>query len=56
MEITKDVKARDFVYNIQKINEDTFLTGEGYGDIECVSKKDLTCLSYLKIYGIYEFH
>ena len=47
MEIAKHVKAKDFVYLIENINDDTFLSGEYEGYLELINKKDLICLSRL---------
>ena len=49
MKITKNVKTNDQVWHIEKINDETFLTGEFEGHLELINKKDLTCLSHLKL-------
>ena len=48
MEITKNVKTKNYVLHIKKVNDETFLIGEYDGDLELINKKDLTCLSHLK--------
>ena len=47
MKITKNVKAKDYVLHIEKVNAETFLTGESNGFLELINKKDLTCLSHI---------
>ena len=53
MKITKNVKSKteNFVQQIEKVNDDTFLVGELYGYIELINKKDLSCLSHLQVKG-----
>ena len=52
MEITKNVQTNKNVFHIEKVNDETFLTGERNGLLELIKKKDLTCLSHLKIEGV----
>ena len=47
MKITKNVKTKHHVYNIEKVDDVSFLTGESYGNLELINKKDLICLSRL---------
>lgn len=47
MKFIKNAKTFAYVYHIEKVNDDTFLTCEMYGHIELIKKKDLTCLSHL---------
>ena len=56
MKITKNVKTKSFVCHIEKVNDVTFLTGEGLGYLELINKKDLTCLSFLKLEGSGEIY
>ena len=49
MKITKKIETKNNVFHIEKFNNDTFLTGDLYGHIELVSKRDLSCLSHLKL-------
>ena len=51
MKITKNVRAKNYVILFEKVNDETFLTGEGLGYLELINKKDLTCLSFLKLEG-----
>ena len=46
MKIIKNVKTKNIVMNIEKVNDETFLTGEGFGYLELINKKDLNCLSF----------
>ena len=52
MKITKNAKTQDHVEHIEKVNDETFLTGEIFGYLELINKKDLTCLSHLKLEGV----
>ena len=52
MKITKNVRTKEDVYHIEKINDETFLTGKMDGYLELINKKDLTCLSYIKLEGV----
>ena len=52
MRITHNAKTKNLVYHIEKVNNDTFLTGSFRENIELINKKDLTCLSYFKFYGV----
>ena len=49
MKITKNVKTSSYVFHVEKINDETFLTGELQGYLELINKKDLTCLSHLQL-------
>ena len=49
MKITKKVEAKDYVFHIEKVNEEIFLTAEFSGRLELISKKNMTCLSSLKL-------
>ena len=49
MKILKNVSAKDVVFHIVNINDDTFLTGEYNGNIELINKNDLRCLSQLNL-------
>ena len=51
MEITKNFETKYSVYLIEKVNDDTFLTGGSRGYLELINKKDLTSLSSLKLEG-----
>ena len=53
MKITKNVKTKHWVYHTEKVNDETFLTGEYDGYLELINKKDLTCLDHLKLEGVY---
>ena len=48
MEIARNIKAKEQVYHIEKVNDDTFLTGEFQGYLELIHKKDLSWLSRLQ--------
>ena len=52
MKITKNVKTKSIVYHIEKVNDETFLTGEYEGYLELINKKDLTCLSHIRLDGV----
>ena len=51
MKITRNAKVKDFVLHIEKVNDETFLTGESYGYLELINKKELICLSLLQLKG-----
>ena len=52
MKITKNVYTKGNVHNMENANEETFLIGDWYGNLKLIGKKDLTCLSNLKVEGI----
>ena len=56
MKFIKNVRTKTIVYNIEKVNDNTLLTGEYNGYIELINKKDLTCLSHLKLEGVNGIH
>ena len=47
MRIVKNLRTEEDVFHIEKVNDDTFLTGEFNGYIELIRKTNLTCLSRL---------
>ena len=47
MELANNVKTYDIVHHIDRVNNDTFLTGGIRGYLELITKKDLLCLSLL---------
>lgn len=51
MKIIKNTEAKNNVFHIEKVNDEIFLTGEKNGYLELRNKKDLTCLSNLKLEG-----
>ena len=52
MKILKNIRLKDYVSHIEKLNENTILTGEYSGYIELINKKDLNCLSHLQLDGV----
>ena len=56
MKITKNVETKNSVLHIEKVDDETFLTGECLGYLELINKKDLTCLSFLKLEGSGEIY
>ena len=52
MKITKNAITKSYVLNIEKVNDETFLTGDLEGNLELVNKKDLSCLSHIQLEGV----
>ena len=50
--MTKNAIARDCVFLIEKIDDETFITGFENGYLELINKKELTYLSLLKLEGV----
>lgn len=50
----KKVVTQGYVHHIEKVNDDTFLAGKALGYIELINKKDFSCLSHLKLHGVYD--
>lgn len=45
LKIKNTIKTRGFSLSIERVNEDTFLTGSHLSIVELINKKDLSCLS-----------
>ena len=45
LKIKNTIKTRGFSLSIERVNEDTFLTGSHLSIVELINKKDLNCLS-----------
>ena len=52
MKIIKNVITKSYVWQIEKVNDKTFLVGEWDGYLELINKEDLTCLSCLRLNGV----
>ena len=48
MKISKNLDTKDIVFHIEKVNDETFLTGEAIGNLELINKKDLNCLAQIQ--------
>ena len=49
MKITKNVKTKNDVHHIEKVNDEKFLIGEFDGYLELINQKDLTCLTDIEL-------
>ena len=49
MKIKKNLRTKKWVFYIEKVNDETFLTGEYFGNLKLINKKDLTSLSHLQL-------
>ena len=49
MKITKKIRTQNVVGYSEKAYDDTFLTGDWWGEISLFRKNDLNCLCHLKV-------
>lgn len=51
MKMTRNADTKSIVFHIEKVDDETFLTGGYNWVLELFKKKNLTCLDHLKIEG-----